>query len=172
MAQLLIEQGNGSKAIDLARRAAKEFEQTKAAEYESVSYAVLAQASLSERRIAEAREAIDQALAPSGRYHDREAELFVGVTAARVRAASANPVDRAQAEQNLRNALAEATTAGFVDYGLQARLILGEIQMSSGRKAEGRACLTALEREAVHKGFNLIAQQATAALRTEWSTEK
>jgi hypothetical protein len=44
--------------------------------------------------------------------------------------------------------------------------------MSSGRKAEGRASLTALEREAVHKGFNLIAQQATAALRTEWSGGK
>jgi len=132
----------------------------------------VARASLSQRRIEEAREALDQALAPSARYHDREAELLVGVTAACVRAASADPVDRAQAEQNLREALAEATTAGFVDYGLQARLILGEIQMSSGRKAEGRACLTALEREAVHKGFNLIAQQATAALRTEWNTDK
>ena len=70
MAQLLIEQGNGSKAIDLARPAAKEFEQTKAAEYESVSYAVLARASLSERRIDEARQAVDQALAASGRYNE------------------------------------------------------------------------------------------------------
>lgn len=47
-----------------------------------------------------------------------------------------------------------------------ARLALGEIEMTSGSAAEGRARLVALEKEAAAKGFRLIAQKAAAATTT------
>ncbi len=46
-----------------------------------------------------------------------------------------------------------------------ARLALGEREMKSGNAAEGKARLTALQKDAKAKGFNLVARKAGAAAK-------
>lgn len=46
---------------------------------------------------------------------------------------------------------------------LDARLVLAEIEMQSGQKAEARAHFTAVEADAKAKGYNLVARKAVLA---------
>lgn len=165
-AQLLIEQGRSTEAARAAQGAVEEFRREKGEEYESVSQAVLAQALLGEGDIAGARQKMERALSISSKLQNREGGLFVAVMAARVRAASPSAGDRLEAVQDLRVALGKAATNGFVNYGLEARLAMGEIEMNSGDGAGGRAYLKALEKDAAKRGFGLIAQKAAADLKT------
>ena len=61
--------------------------------------------------------------------------------------------------------IGEATTAGFADVVLEARLVLGEVEIGSGQATNGRAQLAALEKDAEGKGFGLVARKARAILR-------
>jgi hypothetical protein len=60
----------------------------------------------------------------------------------------------------LEATLAEAKEDGFVRYELEARLVLGEIELKSANPLVGRTGLTAVEKDADAKGFYLIARKA------------
>jgi hypothetical protein len=62
--------------------------------------------------------------------------------------------------------MADATAASFEGVVLEARLALGEAEMNSGNRTEGRTVLENLEKEAGKNGFVLIARRAAAALQT------
>ena len=79
--------------------------------------------------------------------------LTVAIEAARVHAASGNDADVAEAANVLKNAIADATREGLTGQLLQARLALGEVDLSSGNRAAGRLLLLAVQREATAKVF-------------------
>ena len=91
--------------------------------------------------------------------------MSAAITAARIRATSGSAADRNEAAKRLNTVIGEATTAGFADVVLEARLVLGEVEIGSGQATNGRAQLEALEKEAEGKGFGLVARKARAILR-------
>ena len=165
LGELLIDQGKPQDAVTLARKAADEFEREKAPRDESRAAAVLSRAYLAQGNLSSAQAEIERAIALTGKYHDRDAELVVAVTAARVRAAAGNLEERLQATSRLRQVLSDATRTGFVNHALEARLALGELEVTSGNRNDGRDHLEALLKEANEKGFGLVAQQAALALK-------
>jgi hypothetical protein len=69
------------------------------------------------------------------------------------------------ATRTLDATLADGKKFSFLEYELEARLALGEIEIKSGKSASGRARLEALEKDARAKGFGLIAREAAEALK-------
>jgi hypothetical protein len=63
----------------------------------------------------------------------------------------------------LEGIIIDSKKAGLIDYQLEARLALREIQMKSGNTSNGRRQLQQVERDAKAKGFGLIAKKAAAA---------
>jgi tetratricopeptide (TPR) repeat protein len=127
--------------------------------------AVLAQCLLEQGKTGDAQRAIERAAAILGKCHDRELELRVTITAARVRAALGSRADKAEAAKSLRELAKEATKIGFANYGLEARLALGQCEMQAGNSTQARADLKAVAKDAGNKGFALIAGKAAVALR-------
>ncbi len=165
LAELLIDQDKPGDAAILAQRAEQEFQKERAPKDESLASAVLAHALLVQGKLLDAQKEIERALTLSHKYHDREAELSVALTAARVRAAAGTPADRATASSRLQQVLSEASKTGFVNYALEARLALGELELTSGDHTNGRWHLKTVFKDASDKGFGLVAQQAEIALK-------
>jgi DNA-binding winged helix-turn-helix (wHTH) protein/tetratricopeptide (TPR) repeat protein len=165
LAELSIDEHNGSEAAAIAKRVIEEFERENALRDESLAHAVLSRALLAQGRIEDAKQAIERSSALSEKYQDRPVELFTAITAARVRAASSNAADRAKAADRLQQVLAESARMGLLGYAFEARLALGEIEMSSGNRAAGRGRLESLQKDASQKGLGLIAQQAASAMQ-------
>lgn len=165
LAQISIDEHDGSRAEAIARRVADEFARENALRDESLANAVFARALLEQGKLENAKSAIGHSLALAQKYHDRLVELFVAVTAARVGAASNTPPGRTAAATRLRQVIQEATGIGFVTGALEARLALGEIEMISGNRSSGLVLLESLRKEAHHRGLGLFVRQATAAMR-------
>jgi hypothetical protein len=140
------------------------FRQQQLSDDELGAHLVLARALLSSGKIAEAQSEIGFAAGLVAMSQKRSAHLNFSIVAARVRSASGQTTDYAEAAKTLHRTLSEATKYGYVGYAFEARLALGEIEMKSDKGA-GRAHLAALEKEAAAKGFLLIARKAAAAAR-------
>lgn len=166
LAEVAIDENDGAAADAIATRVAGEFARENALRDESLANAVLSRALLAQGRTDDAKAAIDRSLALAEKYRDRQVELLVAVTAARVRAASNTPTARVEAATRLQQVLAEAARAGFITSALDARLALGEIEMLSGNRSGGLAHLESLRKDASDRGFGLIAEQATAAMKS------
>ena len=164
LAGLSIDERNGVEAAAIANRVIEEFTRENAVRDESLANAVLSRAMLAQGRIQDARKAIDQSSALSGKYQDRPVELFTAITEARVRAALANAPDRAKAADRLQQVLAESDRMGLLNYAFEARLALGEIEISSGNRAAGRGRLESLLKDANDRGLGLIAREAASAM--------
>jgi hypothetical protein len=102
-----------------------------------------------------ARDAVDRAVALSGKDQDLRARLTVQLRAAELRR-SADPGQTAQA------VLAQAAQAGLLDLQLEARLALARIETERGQAAAGQARLAAVQEEARALGYGLIARKAGA----------
>ena len=63
----------------------------------------------------------------------------------------------------LASAQKDAHEGGMIQIEYDARLALGEAQIASGRKNEGRATLRQLVQDAKARGFKLTAQKALAS---------
>jgi len=62
----------------------------------------------------------------------------------------------------MESALADATKQNLTSIQLEARLGMGELEMKSGDRTNGRARLAALQKDATAKGFLLIARKAAS----------
>jgi hypothetical protein len=72
-----------------------------------------------------------------------------------------------EAETDLKSVISNTTRIGSIPPQLRARLALGEIEITSGRAASGRARLTALAKDATVKGFLSIARKAKTSVRRD-----
>jgi DNA-binding winged helix-turn-helix (wHTH) protein/tetratricopeptide (TPR) repeat protein len=166
LAEILLDEGKNTAAGSSARDAATVFEQTRAKKDEAAAYLLLSRALLAQGKFGEARASIDKAVVAADQSHYRELEMLSSMTAARVRAASGNATDKANATERLNSLITEATSAGFVSEAMEGRLAVGEIEAASGNKAAGIADLQTLEEDATTRGYRLIAQKAAAARHT------
>ena len=69
-----------------------------------------------------------------------------------------------EARKELASISAQTAKVGPAGYGLEARLLQGEIAIKLGQISTAHAELTAVKSEAEFKGFRLIARKATARL--------
>jgi tetratricopeptide (TPR) repeat protein len=165
LAELSIDEHRGADAAAIASRVAQEFERERAIRDQSLANAILAQALLSQGNVPAAKRAVEGALAFSDKYHDRQVELLVALTAARVRAASGSAPDRLEATNRLQQVLADSAKTGFLRYTFEARLALGELELQSGNRLNGRQRLESLMKDASDKNFELVAREAATDLK-------
>lgn len=144
-----------------ARTAAPTFEQQKVTDLATLCAAVLVRSLLAQDRIEEAKATADQALVLSQRTGDRAARFAAVIAAAEV---SAKLGKTTEANRALENVRAEAGRYGYAAPEMEARLHLGEIEVSSGRASIGRAHLGHLRDDARNKGFLLLARKASVAM--------
>jgi eukaryotic-like serine/threonine-protein kinase len=160
---LALEEGRLPEAEEAARKLLEELRTQGRLGSQAAAQALLAQALLARKRPEEARTALDGAAGLAQRSEELGILLSVQITAARVQAASGTAQDVGAAIQSLQTALAQAHEAGFLGEELEARLALGEVEVSSDLAAEGRERLAALERDAEARDFLLIARKAAKA---------
>jgi DNA-binding winged helix-turn-helix (wHTH) protein/tetratricopeptide (TPR) repeat protein len=161
LAQILLEQGKPAEAESLARSTAEVFEKQNDSSDASLSYAVLAQVLLAEGKPQEAQASASRALKLSSPSGDIWMHFESELAAARADEAAGKLPD---ARKELAPILAQAAKFGSPRYGLEARLLQGEIAFKSGQFSAARAELTAVRSDAQLKDFRLIARKATARL--------
>lgn len=164
LAELLLDQDKNEEAAVQAKQAAELFEKTKADKDAAAAYLALSRASFGQGKLSEAHDYVERAMATAKKLRNEELGLFAAIAAARIQAASGKAVDRNESMRKLREVVARATSATFAGIALEARLALGEMELSANRAA-GVVHLQALEKDALSGGFRLLARKADAALR-------
>ena len=124
----------------------------------AAAYETLARAYLAGKKIPEARDAIERALAVPNQAF--ESNLENQITAALVDESRS----RTDAIVRLRSIVEEATSSGYLALAFEARLRLAEIEIRAGQREAGRARLASLKTDAAARGFALLAGKAQAAL--------
>jgi len=160
LANMALEEGLPAEAETRAREAREEFRKEKQVDDEILADTILARAFLAQQKYAEAKKEIEDGKGLTARSQNRANRLQLDIAAAKLDAARSGGEP---ARQSLAAILAEANRTGFVEYQLEARLALGEIETGSGKIAAGHARLTALQKDAAAKGFLLIARKAARA---------
>jgi serine/threonine protein kinase/tetratricopeptide (TPR) repeat protein len=160
LAALQLEQNQPAQAEATARAAAVELASEKDQVGEASAATVVAQALLAQKQLAPATTEIQQATALAQQSGDAGAKLDAAITAARIDAQSGKADS---ALTSLAQVQKEARAAGLLQTEFDVRLATGEIQLSSGKVAAGKATLRSLATAAKSRGFTHIAQKATEA---------
>jgi DNA-binding winged helix-turn-helix (wHTH) protein/tetratricopeptide (TPR) repeat protein len=158
LAELAREEGRREEAKQEIHRTFGYLHQQRDPTSEVTARTLLAEIALDEANTLEATRAIEGA-----RRLLRDSQLSIPrfiftIAAARVQAATGK---RAEARRVLRGAIAEMTKRGYVQYELEARLALCELDAKTD-PAAGRAHGQVLAKDARAKGFILIARKALA----------
>lgn len=161
LARLDFIQGKPADAARRAREAAEWFEQRGLTGGQSRALAVVSQALYASGRLAEARQAADQAHAISERSEDLLLQIQVVAAVAPVKAAAG---ERA-AMGHLRWAITEADRIGGLAIALEARLVLGSLELQHGNQAAARALLEEVRRTAEARGLKGVARRAADLAR-------
>jgi len=161
-AELAIEGGRPAEAETPIREGLPVFEKEKLRDVEVEARTLLARALLDEGKPTEARREIEQMRAPARSTQNLMVRMTFDTVAAETMAASGKPSDAVQAVRRLQQVTADASSRGFLEYRLRARLALGKAEIRAGRTEAGRADLKALEQEARARGFGTIARRAAA----------
>jgi eukaryotic-like serine/threonine-protein kinase len=157
LANIALEDGLPAEAETSAREAREEFRKEKQVDDEILADIFLARAFLAQHKYAEAQKEIKSGKDLGAKSQNRGNRFQLDIAAAKLEAARSGGE---QARQSLAAILAEANRTGFVEYQLETRLALGEIETESGKIAAGHARLAALQKDAAAKGFLLIARKA------------
>src|ERR1700722_4106646 len=160
LSHLTLEQGKPDAAAKYAGDAATEFAAEKDTGGEAGARVMWAHALLASGNVAGAREQSDKATQLAQQLGDRETKLDAAIVAALVDSKSGHADAALHA---LASAQKDAHEGGMIQIEYDARLALGEAQIASGRKNEGRATLRLLAQDAKARGFKLTAQKALAA---------
>jgi eukaryotic-like serine/threonine-protein kinase len=163
-AELLLDTDKLQAAQSAAIAAANEFAKGRAARDAALAYAGLSQVLLREGSLVEARKAIEESTNYLSICNDREAEMTVAIAAARVEAVSGS-VSRDDVARTLQQIAIKANHLGFVPYELEPQLTLAEIELTFGDGTNARNHLEAVQKEALNRGFGLIAIKASGDLK-------
>jgi serine/threonine protein kinase/tetratricopeptide (TPR) repeat protein len=159
LANLAIEEGRPSEGQALARKAPEEIRAAKIPELQISAHAILADALLAQGKLDAARKEIAAGKPLAARTQQRLVRLQFEIAAAEVQAASGKPADLQAATVALNRVIGEAEKNGILATLYEARIALGNAQVKFGNKEEGRALLTAVEKDAA-EGFVLISRKA------------
>ena len=164
LARIAIDEGNAAQAETIASSLAAELVRENAPRDEALANVILSRALLAEEKNREAQAAINRSLSLADKYRDKHVELLATMTAAQI-AVTNNAAAKPDSLNRLQQVSAEATRSGFVIDSLEARLILGEIEIRSGNRAAGLSQLASVRNTAADRGIGSIAQKATAAMK-------
>lgn len=161
LASLSIEEGNASDAERVAREVRGEYRKEGHPDDEVAADIVLLQALFAGKKSPEAQKELGNTKLLSAKSQNVPNRLALGIIEARILAATGKPDD---ALQNLGISLRETVKSGFVPSQFEVRLAQADIELNSGKSGSTRAELARLKKDAVGKGFDLIAQKATALM--------
>lgn len=161
---LLLEEGKWEEAEYVVQEAAEEFHRQTLSEEEAYALAIQALCLAGKQEKEEALKVVEKALSLSTRSRGLRNHLAVTILSGRVLAQAGGPSEAAEALPRLQGALDEATRAGFVDLGLEARLVAGEIELRTAGLPGTRNRLQALQKEALEKRFGTIVKQCAELL--------
>jgi eukaryotic-like serine/threonine-protein kinase len=161
LAEVLLERGNSSEALPLVQRAAAAFEQQGVTDLGAQSYADLARTLLAQGKPVEADVAAGHALVLSKKGGDLSATFEAKLALASVLAQSGKAAEGTKTLSALRD---EVSRHHYVNYELEVRLMLAEMELRANKIEDGRAHLLSVEQDARGKGFLLIARKAASAL--------
>ena len=163
LSKLLLDEGSPAEADDLARQAGDELGARGKADRRAEAESIRAKALVQRSRFEHARNAIARADELSAKSEDRRLKLAIAIADAEVDAGT-RPGSAQKALHGLQEVIAQAAQGGSVDYELQARLTLGQIELKHGNAVRGRRQLEQLEQDSRAKGFSLIANKAASAV--------
>lgn len=130
-----MDQGQLRQAQASANSAAEEFVKARGARDAALAYAVLASILLREGDLSAARGASEKAGNYLSKCSDREAELKVAMSTARVQAL-AGGLARDAVTKSFQEIASKADRLGFVPYELEPRFVLAEIEVGPGRSGQ------------------------------------
>jgi len=154
LATLSLEEGHPEAALAPTRQALEVFRTNKAVDDEADADLLLARILLEMHQRSEAAKAIAQTRILAAKSQDPRVRLNLAIIAARV----------AGAPGGLAATVTEARRLGLRFIEFDARLALGEIELTSGNFRSGRATLASLKRDAQAAGFGLIATKVERSL--------
>lgn len=160
LASILIDEGEISEAVRVARAAAAAFPKGDYPAEQVEIHLALANALLTDHKTAEARDAFAAVRQLSSNIHERQLQWSIGITAAQLDAISGKQ-GVADAEEQLRNIVRDATSLSFANTAFKARFELASLELHSSNPALGRVQLNSLRRESSGMGFELIARKST-----------
>jgi DNA-binding winged helix-turn-helix (wHTH) protein/Tfp pilus assembly protein PilF/TolB-like protein len=161
LARIWTEKGRMAEAEKAVRECREMFRREKQIEAEALAETLLLRILLRGGRPQEARTEAERASGLLFHTGGTAENFSLAIMFAEVQAATG---DVAGATKNLRQILFATSRLGLVEYSLQTRLTMGEIEMKSGRP-NGRAALKDLYAESRQRGFGMIAQQAERDLK-------
>ena len=161
LARLSFEQGRAQEAEETARKAREEFRKDGSSDDEIAADALLASILLAESRAADAEKEIGGEHKLLAKSQDFSIQLYASIVSARVEAAFG---DYESALRRLGETISQAEKSGYAGPAFEGRLARGEIEIASGRVAAGKSTLAAVRRDALRKGYGLIAAKAVKAI--------
>jgi len=159
LVRVALEEGRAQEAETRSRDLAAVFRKADAPEQETMAHGLRARALLAVGDVPAAQAELRGAPRLAARVVPPEVRYDYALAEARVQAAAG---DVAGATKALEALAATAAQAGLKLYALEARLLLGALEVSSGRAEAGRARLQAAETEATASGLGLLARRARA----------
>lgn len=161
LASLSIEEGNASDAEHVAREVRDEYRKEGHPDDEVGAAVVLVQALFAGKKFPEAQKELGNTKLLSSKSQNVPNRMAVGIVDARIQAAAGTPDD---ALQSLAVTMRGAVKSGFMPTQFEVRLAQADIELNSGKRGSGRAELARLKKDALGKGFDLIAQKAAVLM--------
>jgi ATP/maltotriose-dependent transcriptional regulator MalT len=161
LAQLRRDQGKPADAERECREVLTALTSQKEMEdQEKLALVCLARTLLDQGKVPEARRTLNRATAIPHRWPSALEDMDADLCEAEVLRAEGKA---GQAEEAAAKVLAKAKACGDLPQQFDAQLLLGKIELETGRARLGRNRLSALEREATSKGWLLVASHARSA---------
>jgi tetratricopeptide (TPR) repeat protein len=174
LAELSIEEGHPEQAEPLLRPAIAQFEREKEDPDATGAYTLLSRALQAQGKFEEARRAIQHAAQLARKTSDPALILPIAIQAARLETAAAGQdaaghLALATARQQLRSTIATAKKLGYYQIECEARLALGEAELTAN-PTSGRSQLETLEEETHERGLELLSRKARLLLSANQSS--
>jgi eukaryotic-like serine/threonine-protein kinase len=163
LAKLSIEEGHSADVEQTLRKCRSEFQGQGQRDDEINATIVLTEGLLSQKKYAEANKEIESTTPLLQKNQNKLLQLQVRLAAARVELGLGH-LDVAGKE--IQAVRAAATATGYVAFEFETRLALADWMEASGKSAQSKELLMALQKAANQRGYKLIADKANAKLET------
>lgn len=160
LAKLSIQGEHASDVGTALRKCKEQFHEEGQADDEIMASIGLAEFLLADGKLTDAQNEMQSVEPLARKSQNRLTRMQFKLTSARVQIAGGH-LDPSRIE--LERLLLEARQMGFLESELEIRLVQAELLEKSGRTAQARDLLQALQRDAHSRGFDLIAHEASAS---------
>jgi len=161
LAQEMVQQGQATEAITIAKQAQDEFQHGGNVNYQLRSAGILAQALLAAGSIGEAKTTVSRARPLLPKIQSPAARLQYQIAEGEVLTAAGQPN---KTIDMLRPAIAEAGKLRLVNLQFRARLAFGRALLHLGQTSAAQVQLRELEKDAKAKGFLFITHEIEGTL--------